>query len=153
MPGEARQSIIDEEHLRLLSVGYIVSAGVCALFSLFGLLYVFMGVMMSATLSHLPATAAKPAQDPPPAFVGWIFAGFGLAIFLFAMGLAAAKFRAAWCIKRRKSRVFCMVIAGVSCLEFPYGTALGVFSFMVLGRDSVVQLFAPSRAADPFVQG
>jgi hypothetical protein len=69
------------------------------------------------------------------------------------MGLAAAKFRAAWCIKHRKSRVFCMVVAGVSCLEFPYGTALGVFSFIVLGSGSVVQLFAPSPAAEPVVKG
>jgi hypothetical protein len=152
MPGETRQSIIDEEHLRMLSVGYIVSAGVCTFISLFGLLYVLMGIMMSATLSHLPATAAKPVQEPPPAFIGWIFACIGLAIFLFAMGMAVAKFRAAWCIKHRKCRAFCMVVAGVSCLEFPYGAVLGVFSFIVLGRDSVVQLFAPSPSADPFVQ-
>ncbi|MGB2676725.1 MAG: hypothetical protein WAN12_06555 [Candidatus Acidiferrum sp.] len=84
MPGETRQSIIDEEHLRMLSVGNVVSAGVCAFFSLFGLLYVFMGIMMSATLSHLPATAAKPGQESPPAFIGWILACTGLAIFLLA---------------------------------------------------------------------
>jgi len=34
-----RQSIVDEEHLKLLSLGYIVSGGLAALFSLFGLLY------------------------------------------------------------------------------------------------------------------
>jgi hypothetical protein len=152
MSGEARQSIIDEEHLKLLSVGYVVSAGVCAFFSLFGLLYVFMGIMMSATLSHLPETAGKPVQHPPPAFIGWFFAGFGLAIFLIAIGMAAAKFRAAWCIKHRKWRVFCMVIAGLGCLEFPYGTALGVFSFIVLGRDSVVHLFSPGSPAGPLIQ-
>jgi hypothetical protein len=151
MPVETRQSIVDEEHLRILSIGYLVSAGVCAFFSLFGLVYVFMGIMLSATLPHLPTNAAEPAQQAPPAFVGWIFACIGLAIFLFAMGLAAAKFRAAWCIKHRKSQVFCMVVAGVSCLEFPYGTALGVFSFIVLGRSSVVQLFALSPAAEPVV--
>ena len=152
MAEETRQSIIDEEHLKMLSVGYVVSAGVCAFFSLFGLLYVVIGIMMSATLSHLPATAAKQVQEPPPAFIGWIFASIGLALFLFSMGMAAAKFRAAWCIKHRKGRVFCMVVAGVSCLEFPYGTALGVLSFIILGRDSVIQLFAPNPAADPLVQ-
>jgi hypothetical protein len=152
MQGETRQSIIDEEHLNILSLGYVVSASVSAFFSLFGLLYVFMGFMMSATISHLPDTGAKPGQAPPPAFIGWIFAGIGLAIFLMAMGMAAARFRAAWCIKHRKWRVFCMVIAGIGCLEFPYGTALGIFSFIVLGRDSVVQLFSPGPPADPLVQ-
>jgi hypothetical protein len=147
-----RQSIIDEEHLKILSLGYVVSAGVCVFFSLFGVFYAFLGIMMYATLSHIPETAAKPAQGPPPAFIGWIFAGFGMAIFLLAIGMAAAKFRTAWCIKHRKWRAFCMSIAGIGCLEFPYGTALGIFSFLVLGRDSVIQLFAPRPPADPFVQ-
>jgi hypothetical protein len=46
-----------------------------------------------------------------------------------------------------------MVIAAIGCLEFPYGTALGVLSLMVLGRESVMKLFtaplgqtAPNRA-------
>jgi hypothetical protein len=153
MPGETRQSIIDEEHLKMLSVGYVVSAGFCAFFSLFGLLYVFMGIMMNATFSHLPETAAKPVPQPPPAFFGWIFICFGLALFLLAIGMAAAKFRTAWCIKHRKWRVFCMVIAGLGCLEFPYGTALGVFSFIVLGRDSVVQLFSSEPPAGGWPTG
>jgi hypothetical protein len=147
MPGETRQSIIDEEHLRLLSLGFMVSGGVSAFFSLIGIFYAFMGIMMSTTLSRIPQTAANSAQTPAPAFVGWIFAGIGLVFFVFATAMAAARFRAAWCIKHRKWRVFCMVIAGIGCLEFPYGTALGIFSFIVLGRDSVMQLFSTTRAA------
>ena len=37
------QGILDEEHVRLLSIGYLVSAGTSAFVSLFGLLYAFMG--------------------------------------------------------------------------------------------------------------
>lgn len=33
---QARQQILDEEHLRLLSIFYYVSAGTTAFFSLFG---------------------------------------------------------------------------------------------------------------------
>jgi uncharacterized membrane protein YhaH (DUF805 family) len=153
MPGENRQSIIDEEHLKLLSLGYVVSAGVSAFYSLFGLLYVFLGIMMGATFAHLPQTPANPAQAPPPAFVGWIFTFIGLAFFLIAIAVTAARLRAAWCIKHRRSRVFCMVIAGIGCLEFPYGTVLGIFSFLVLGRDSVVPLFCPRPSVDSLVEG
>jgi hypothetical protein len=46
-----------------------------------------------------------------------------------------------------------MVIAGIGCLEIPYGTVLGVFSFLVLGRDSVVPLFSPRPPVDPLVEG
>jgi len=139
MPEEIdRQSIIDEEHLNLLSLSYMISAGVAAFFSLFGLLYVFMGIIMSFAISHAPPGKNG---EPPPAFLGWIFAGIGLLIFLLAMGVAIARFWAARCIKQRKSRTFCMVIAALGCLEFPYGTALGVLSFVVLGRESVVKQF------------
>jgi uncharacterized membrane protein YhaH (DUF805 family) len=151
MTEENRQSIIDEEHLNILSIGYLVSAGVSAFFALFGLLYVFIGIMMSTALTRLPSSATNPVQPPPPVFVGWIFAVFGLVFFLSAAAMAAARFRAAWCLKHRKWRVFCMVVAGIGCLEFPYGTALGIFSFIVLGRDSVVQLFSSTLPVEPLV--
>ena len=145
MPEEVlRQAIIDDEHLKLLSLGYMISAGVAAFFSLFGLLYLVMGVVMRISFSHMPDTSSKAAEGPP-AFIGWILGGIGLAIFLSMVALAALKFRAGLCIKNRKSRTFCMVIAALGCLEIPYGTLLGVFSFLVLGRDSVARLFASSR--------
>jgi len=34
-----------------------------------------------------------------------------------------------------------MIVAGLGCLAVPYGTLLGVFTFVVLGRPSVVRLF------------
>ena len=48
-------------------------------------------------------------------------------------------------IRQKRSRIFCMVIAGIGCLEFPYGTLLGIFSFIVLGRNSVRLLFEPPK--------
>ena len=141
MPEEIdRQAIIDGEHLRLLSIGYMISAGFAGFFACFGLLYVFIGIIMSFAFAHAPA-AASHADQPPPAFVGWIFAGIGFVMFLFAAGVAVARFWAGRCVKRRKSRTYCMVIAAIGCLEFPYGTALGILSLMVLGRESVVELF------------
>ena len=133
-----RQSIVDEEHLKLLHIGYLVSAGMNVLFSLFGLLYVFLGVMMGTVLSVLPMRTGPP---PPPAFVGWFLGILGLGMFLFMVTLAVLKFRAARCLTARRSRTFCMVVAGISCLGFPYGTLLGVFTFLVLGRGSVKTLF------------
>jgi len=140
MPEEIdRQAIVDEEHIKLLSLGYMISAGVAAFFSVLGLFYILMGIVMSIAISHAPPSAKT--GEPPPAFIGWIFAGVGLLIFLLATGVAIARFWAGRCIKRRKSRTFCMVIAAIGCLEFPYGTALGVLSLMVLGRGSVIKQF------------
>jgi hypothetical protein len=135
-----RRSILDDEHLKLLSLGYMISAGINAFFSLFGLMYMVMGIVLSATLRHA-ASAASNKNATPPKFFGWIFAGVGAVIFVLLMALAAAKLYTGFCIKRRKSRTFCMIVAGISCLEMPYGTLLGVLSFIVFGRDSVIQLF------------
>jgi hypothetical protein len=77
--------------------------------------------------------------------MGWIFGGIGLALFLVMSAIAVVKFLVARNIKRRKSRTFCLVVAGLSCLEFPYGTFLGVVTFIVLGRDSVVRRFSASN--------
>lgn len=134
-----RQSIIDDEHLKLLSLGYMVSAAIGAFFALFGGLYLVIGIVMSFAFAHVPASGK--VGEPPPAFIGWIFAGIGLVFLLIGGGVAFARFWAARCVKQRKSRTFCMVIAAIGCLEFPYGTALGVLAFMVLGRPSVVKQF------------
>jgi hypothetical protein len=53
-----------------------------------------MGVMMGMAFAHLPETSGK-VSEQPPAFIGWIFAGIGLAMFVVLMAMAALKFRAA----------------------------------------------------------
>ena len=144
----SRQSIVDDEHLKLLSIGYMISAGFSAFVGLFGFFYVFMGIMMAEVFRHAPELNAKPDQ-PPPAFIGWIFAGIGIVFIVVSLTLAILKFLVASSIKHRKSRVFCMVVAGITCLGFPYGTALGVMTFIALGRESVVRLFDSGVASQP----
>lgn len=139
----ARQSLIDEEHLKLLSLGYMISAAITGFFALFGLMYIFMGAMMIGIITHRPEIATDSGKMPP-AFIGWFFGGIGLAFFVFGIALAATKLYTAISIKSRKSRTFCLVVAGFTCLAIPYGTALGVFTFIVLGRDSVARLFPSS---------
>jgi len=142
LPAE-RQAIVDEEHLRLLALGYLISGVVTALFSLLGLVYAGMGALF-LTLP-LPAKAG----DPPPAFMGAIFLVLGGVFVLGGAGLAIAKLFAARFLKRREKRTFCLVTAAVTCLGVPWGTALGLATFAVLGRSSVVPLFAPRPAPLP----
>jgi hypothetical protein len=144
----SRQSIVDEEHLKLLSIGYMISAGFSAFFGLFGFFYVFMGLMMGEMFRHAPEFNAKPDQAPP-AFIGWLFAGIGIVFIVFSFTLAILKFLVASSLKHRRSRIFCMVIAGITCLGFPYGTALGVMTFIALGRESVVRLFDSGAVSQP----
>jgi hypothetical protein len=141
MSDDLRHIIIDEEHLRLLSIGYMVSAGLSALTSLLGLVYVFLGLMMDRMIGEIAGDAMK-SGGLPPMFFSWLFSAIGIVLFVVLVVVAILQFRTARCLKEERSHTFCMVIAGLTCLNFPYGTLLGVFTFMVLGRPTVKALFA-----------
>ncbi len=48
-------------------------------------------------------------------------------------------------LRARKHRTFSLVVAGMNCLQFPLGTVLGVFTFVVLDRQSVKELYEAKR--------
>lgn len=143
----SRQAIVDGEHLRLLSIGYIISGVFSALFSLMGLLYALMGLVMSRFFADVAKDSNQPV-DVPPEFVGTVIGLFGLAFFLVLISLALAKFWAASRIRQRKSRAAIQVIAAITCFGIPYGTILGVCTFMVMSRKSVADVFDAVAAAD-----
>lgn len=100
-------------------------------------------------ISTVVAAAARNGSQAgiPPQLLRVFFGIFGLVFFTAAVNLAIAKLMAAARIRRRPSRTFCRLVADTSCLGIPYGTVLGVCTFMVLGRDSVAGLFAMPEAS------
>ncbi|HAB18310.1 MAG TPA: hypothetical protein DCE44_17950 [Verrucomicrobiales bacterium] len=139
MLDDERQLILDQEHLRLLRIGYYISAGTTAFFSLFGLLYVFMGIFIA-----LVEPSGGRANQPPPAAVGLIFAAVGGFVTLAGATLATLKFFTARALGNRRASVLCFITAGISCIAIPYGTLLGICTFLVLSRPSVQTLFVAS---------
>lgn len=138
---EPEQAILDREHLRLLAIGYYVSAGMNLFFSLFGLMYAFMGAFFQAMIPKLPQAPSGQAAPPPPEIFGMVFGIFGCGIFVVMVALAILKFVVARRLTQRRSRGFCMVVAALCCFGVPWGTVLGVFTFVVLSRPSVVASF------------
>jgi hypothetical protein len=139
MDEHIQQSILDEEHLRLLRIGYFIHGGITVFFSLFGLMYIFMGIVVSS----FPA----PGAGPPPRFIGLVFALFG-AVFVAAGAIfAVLQFLAAQGLGRRRSRTLCLVAAAITCIFIPYGTVLGVCTFVVLSRPGVRALFSDGAAS------
>ena len=53
-------------------------------------------------------------------------------------------------LTRKQNLTLIQILAGLSCLHVPYGTALGVLTFMVLGRPTVRALF---EGKDPYGEG
>ena len=134
------QHILDAEHLRLLRIGYFIQGGATLFMALFGLFYVFLGLFAFRSLPTAPGTAA------PPAAMGYILAWLGGLFTLAGSAFAALQFLTARALRLRRSHALCMVTAGLSCIFIPYGTALGIFTFMVLGRPGVRGLFNGSPA-------
>ena len=146
-----RQRILDEEHLRLLRICYFIMGGAASAALVFGGLYLALGLIFAASFSSMPQ---QPAANPPPAFVGWLFAAIGGVIVVLAGGYATLCLLTGRALGRRQSRTLCLMTAGLSCLQIPFGTALGIFTFVVLGRPSVQALFfTPGFPAPPLVTG
>lgn len=145
MNGWERQQVLDEEHLRLLRIGYFTMGGVSAFTGLFGLFYVFMGVLMASAFSE---SQRGPGQAPPE-FIAWLFAGIGVLFLVLAGGYAALCFLTARFLRLRRGRTLCLVTAGLSCIYVPFGTLLGIFTLSVLGRPTVKSRFDGSFSPAP----
>jgi hypothetical protein len=74
-------------------------------------------------------------------FFGGIAVAFGLLGTLFAFALATLMVVTGRSLQKRKRRVLCLVTAGLSLISFPFGTALGVFTIIVLQRPTIVAAF------------
>jgi len=85
----------------------------------------------------------------PPEFLGWIFAALGLLFFLIGIAMAICILIAGRSLTLRKRYSFALVIACIECLFIPFGTILGVFTIVVLSRESVRGLFSTATAQAP----
>jgi hypothetical protein len=136
------QQILDNEHLRLLSIFHYVKGGLSAFFSCFFVVHVVLGLFFILA-PHLFGQG----KDQPPAFIGWLFVFLGSFFILLGWTFAALTFIAGRSIARRRHWTFCFVWACVECLSVPFGTVLGVFTILVLNRASVRELFNSKPAA------
>ena len=124
------------KHLELLSIFHYVVGGVLALFSCIPFIHVFMGlaIVSGAFFESTEGSA------PPPMF-GWIFVIMGSIFILMGWSISICIIIAGEKLKARKSRLYCMVIAGIECMFTPFGTVLGVFTLIELNKEPTKALF------------
>ena len=133
----------NEEHLRLLAIFHYVVAVVGALVALFPLIHFAIGWFL------LHAPPPKNGGELPPAFVGYLFMALGAGFFLLGQTFAVCIFAAGRCIFLRTRYWFVFVMACFECAFFPFGTALGVFTIVVLSRPAVKQMFGLPATDQP----
>ncbi len=127
----------DEEHLKLLSIFHYVVGGLAALFACFPIIHLIIGIVFIAL-------SAKPDAkgDVPPAFIGWLFVGAASAAMIVGWSIAACIITVGRFLAGRRHYTFCLVMAGIECAFMPFGTVLGVFTILVLVRESVKEMFS-----------
>ncbi len=126
----------DREHLRLLTLFYYINAGLNAFSAFFAVIFIAIGVFLAN------AAAWGNTPHPPPPFLGYLLMTMGAVFLLLGLGFSACLAFVGRFLAQRRHRLFCLVIAALNCLSFPYGTALGVFTFLVLMRPTAQALFS-----------
>ena len=137
-PVYVAQKSNDEEHLKLLSIFHFVFGGLVSLLGIMFLVIHFL--ILRVVFAQAGTWPTKDGSSPSASFfagfiVFYVFAGFVL-LTVCALNILSGIF-----LRQRKHRTFSIVIAALDCLQIPFGTVLGVFTIIVLQRDSVRQSY------------
>jgi hypothetical protein len=148
---QIEQRARDESHIRLLAIFSFVMAG----FSTVGLLFIGGHYMIMHTVFNNPQIVAQMkeqmAQQPQTAQVDpavflkafvWFYVIFGL----WSLASIVANLVAGVYLLKRSGRVPAIVVGAFNCINIPLGTVLGIFTIVVLTRDSVRERFLEGAA-------
>ena len=75
---------------------------------------------------------------------------FYLVLALWCMACAILNLLTGIFLRTRKYRTFSFVVAALNCLQIPIGTVLGIFTIVVLARDSVRELYEATNRSGPW---
>jgi hypothetical protein len=150
----------DLSHLKTLSICHYVLGGLAMLFSSIFIVHVVLGIWL-ANGGPTNATWSTPTnsatvnvssfgpQQKPPAIAGYAIAAMGGCAVLFGWAFGILTIVSGRRIAQHRSRIFSMVVAGINCIWFPLGTLLGIFTIIVLARDSVSKLYDADALRPP----
>ena len=136
------QRVVDQEHLKLLAIFHYVVAGLaCA-----GISFLALHFAVMSSVFNNPDMWKNTPNPPPPQVIAifkWFYAFGAVCLILAAIGnlLSGLYLRA------RKNRMFSIIVAALNCLQIPFGTVLGVFTIVVLVRESVRELYEPANTS------
>ena len=126
----------DLEHLKLLSIFYYIVGGLACVCGLLWLIYIISGVVL------VIASGSMTGDDRMGASIGGVVAIIvGVVLFVLFEAYGILCIIAGRKYAKPEGYRLCFVLAVFTCLNFPLGTALGVFAIVVLNRPSVKALF------------
>ena len=134
---ERSQRSRDNEHLALLSTFHFVGVGLAV--AGIGMLYGHYALFHSLTSKPnlWPPKGVPPLPVDLFTLMKWVYVVMAIGIACSgALNLLSALF-----LRARRHWTFSLVVAGLNCLYTPLGTVLGIFTIVVLVRDSVRDLY------------
>ncbi|MEY4387403.1 MAG: hypothetical protein RLY20_2686 [Verrucomicrobiota bacterium] len=121
----------DTDHLNLLGVFHFVCAGL----ALLGMGFICLHYFIMRMVFTNPAMM-KGNPGPPTEFFE-LFKVLYLLVGMFLLAGLVLNVLSGVFLRRRRHRTFSIFVAALNCLHIPLGTTLGVFTIIVLMRDSV----------------
>ena len=130
-----------EEHNKALGICHLAYGGLMLLLMLS--MFIFMWVMLSA----IPSRPGGPDPDMPLAFFG-IFLAF---MFIYSLIFFVPSLIAGYAMLKHKSwaRTASIVAAVFEVMSFPFGTAVGVYSFWFMFGEAGKSLYDTSNTRTP----
>jgi hypothetical protein len=130
------QRKMDADHLRLLAIFHFIAAA----FACFGILFVCGHYALMHAFMSNPGMWTSPNAPNPAEFFA-LFRWFYLVFGLWFIGSGVLNILSGFFLRARKHRIFSIVVACINCLYMPLGTILGVFTILVLARDTVREVY------------
>ncbi len=131
------QRNIDSDHLNLLSIFHFVVAGL----ALLGVLILMGECVMFHYIFANPDFWKSQKQAPPPAELYTVLVGVFAVLGVWCLVSGVLNVISGCFLRQRKHRTFSLVVGALNCLHVPVGTILGVFTIVVLVRESVVEMY------------
>ncbi len=125
----------DNDLLSIVSIFHFVLGGFQMLFSLIGLIYIGMGILIASG----ELESAKGGELPAEA--GWIFGAVGLIFTVIFLTIGLLAIRTGTNIRKRRNRTFCIVIDSILCMMIPLGTIVGIFGLVLLTKPENAEEF------------
>lgn len=123
-------------HLRLLGIFHYIVGSISMLMSLMPIIHLVIGIIFIVS----PETMTEQGENPPK-FIGYLFAGLGAVFFLLGVSFSVCVIISGKYLRSQKRYLFSFIIACIECIFMPFGTILGVFTIIVLSKESVKKLY------------
>lgn len=120
-----------KQHLPTLSVLHYVYGALVCLGGFAALMFLGLGTLLSSDL------VMQNAEEAPPEWLGGFFAAFGIGLFVILELWGIFIILSGYWISKLRNRTGSIVVAALCLPSFPFGTALGIFTLVVLLNEEV----------------